>query len=120
MFAHRVIRQGTVGMLWTVGAVLLITNLLPLGALASVASATFLICYLAVFVAAWRQRREARAAAVPLLLGFVSMLVVLGAFLLSLIQSQPVALALVAGSVLLAAGLAWTRRDAPTTGAPLR
>jgi amino acid transporter len=120
MFAHRVIRQGTVGMLWTVGAVLLITNLLPLGALASVASATFLICYLAVFVAAWRQRREARAAAVPLLLGVVSMLVVLGAFLLSLIQSQPVALALVAGSVLLAAGLAWTRRDAPTTGAPLR
>lgn len=112
VFAHRVLRQGTAGMLWTAGAVLLATNLLPLGALASVASATFLICYLAVFVAAWRQRREAQAAALPLALGFVSMLVVLGAFLLSLVQSQPIALALVAGAVLLAGGLAWTRRDA--------
>lgn len=99
--------QGTKGLLWSVAGILLMTNLLNLGAIANIASATFLISYLAVFIAHWRLRGETGAHGAMIALGFVAMLVVFVSFMLSVWQSQPIATALilvfVAGSLLIQA-----------------
>jgi hypothetical protein len=58
LFDTKVWGQGTQGMLWATGAILVMVNLLNLGAIANIAGAIFLIAYLAVFVAHWRLRRE--------------------------------------------------------------
>lgn len=99
--------QGTKGLLWSVGGILLMTNLLDLGAIANIASATFLISYLAVFIAHWRLRGQTGASGTMIALGFVAMAVVFVSFMISVWQSQPVAtgliVAFVAGSLLMQA-----------------
>jgi amino acid transporter len=107
MFARPVWRKGTAGLLLSVGVVLLLTVALNLGALANVASATFLLCYLAVFVAAWRLRREIAASPALLVIGFVTMAVVFGAFVVSLAQSGWTALGIVAAAVGASLLLGW-------------
>lgn len=90
----------TRGFLWGVAAILAMVNLLSLNAIADVASATFLLCYLAVFVAAWRLSRQTGASRVLVGVGFLAMLVVLVSFLAGLARTHPTAL----GLVVLAAG----------------
>ncbi|ELM3737850.1 amino acid permease, partial [Edwardsiella piscicida] len=99
-------RQSTPGNLTVVALIMLITLLLDLGALANVASATFLFCYLAVFVVAWRLRREIGAAAPLLLCGALVMLLVIVGFLFSLWQQGGPALLWVLGALLLSLALA--------------
>src|SRR5580704_16543164 len=53
-FRNLVWRQGTLGLLLAVAAILRAINVLDLDALARIASATFLIAYMAVHVAHWR------------------------------------------------------------------
>ena len=89
-------RGGTRGLLAAVVAMLLLTNLLNLSAVASVASATFLVCYVAVFVAHWRLRKETHSSPFPIILGLVLMLAVLGTFVAGLWSTDRVALGLIA------------------------
>lgn len=95
-FAHPILRQGTIGLLGIVAIILILANLLNLGAIATIASATFLITYLAVFVAHWRLRPEAGGNPLLILLGLAMMGVIFVAFLISVIQTQPAALVLLA------------------------
>ncbi|BET81864.1 Inner membrane transport protein YbaT [Edwardsiella anguillarum] len=99
-------RQSTPGNLTVMALIMLITLLLDLGALANVASATFLFCYLAVFVVAWRLRREIGAAAPLLLCGALVMLLVIVGFIFSLWQQGGPALLWVLGALLLSLALA--------------
>ena len=86
MFGRPFAGQITPGYLVAVAIMLVMTNFMHLGAIAAVASATFLACYLAVFVAAFRLRRETEASAAVLVVGFLLMAVVLGAFVVGMIQ----------------------------------
>jgi amino acid transporter len=105
LFATRLWREGTRGLAWTAAAILVMVNLLHLGAIANIAGATFLIAYLAVFVAHLRLRHEAGGSVPVILAGLALMGVVLAAFFASLYKTQPVAIALtvvfVLGSLLL-------------------
>ncbi len=85
LFGRRLMGQGTWGLLILIAIILVLTNFLNLDAIASVASATFLASYLAVFVAAWRLRHEIHASAFLLALGFLLMAAVFAAFLQSLL-----------------------------------
>jgi amino acid transporter len=107
IYTRAVWRKGTVGLLVSVGAVLLLTVTLNLGALANVASATFLLCYLAVFVAAWRLRHEIAASPALLLVGFTAMAIVFAAFIVSLAKTGWAAIAIVAAAVALSGVLGW-------------
>jgi amino acid transporter len=104
------------GFLWGVAGVLVAVNFLSLNAIANVASATFLLCYLAVFVAAWRLAAETGASRPVLAVGFVAMLVVLVSFLVGLIRRHPLSLGLigiaVGGCVAVEATLRARRRRA--------
>ncbi|WP_426758101.1 hypothetical protein, partial [Pseudomonas aeruginosa] len=62
-------RQSTWGNIIVVVLIMLMTAALNLGSLASVASATFLICYLAVFVVAIRLRHDIHASLPILIVG---------------------------------------------------
>jgi amino acid transporter len=96
LFAEKVWGQGTRGLIWGVAGILLITNLLDLGAIANIASATFLISYLAVFAAHWNLRGKTGAHAWVIVTGFVAMAIVFGAFMFSVWSTQPVATGLIA------------------------
>lgn len=109
--------QGTTGLLVLLAIILVLTNFLNLNAIASVASATFLACYLAVFVAAWRLRQEIGASATLLVIGFAIMAVVFGAFIASLVQGgQLIELGIIIAACLLSGVLALlgTSGDAAT------
>jgi hypothetical protein len=116
--------QGTTGLLALLAIILVLTNFLNLNAIASVASATFLACYLAVFVAAWRLRREIAASATLLASGFAVMAVVFGAFIASLVRGgQVIELGIIVAACLLSGllALAGTRGAAAASadeGAP--
>lgn len=69
--------------------IMLMTAALNLGSLASVASATFLICYLAVFVVAIRLRHDIHASLPILIVGTLVMLLVIVGFIYSLWSGQP-------------------------------
>jgi amino acid transporter len=94
--------QGTRGLVWAAGAILIMVNLFDLGVIAQVAGATFLVTYLAVFLAHWRLHADVGGRRSLILLGAVLMTVAFGAFMVSLWQTQPVviglALVAIAGS----------------------
>ena len=81
--------------------IMLMTAALNLGSLASVASATFLICYLAVFVVAIRLRHDIHASLPILIVGTLVMLLVIVGFIYSLWSQGSRALIWIIGSLLL-------------------
>jgi amino acid transporter len=95
MFGRKVWRDGTSGLLLGIGGILLAVNVFNLDALAHIASATFLIIYLAVHVAHWRLIDETRAYRIPVAVGFLSMAVVLAVFLWTAAIAQPWSVALI-------------------------
>jgi amino acid transporter len=108
-FAHPIAGQITPGYLGLVAVILVLTNFLHLGAIAAAASATFLTCYLAVFVAAFRLRREIEANGTALVIGFVLMAAVLGAFLQGMVaQRQWVELLILGAAAGLSVLLGWS------------
>jgi len=108
-FARPIAGQITSGYLALAVVILVLANFLHLGAIAAAASATFLVCYLAVFVAAFRLRRETEASGVALALGFVLMAVVLGAFVQGMVaQRQWVELLILLAAAVLRFVLAWS------------
>ncbi len=81
--------------------IMLMTAALNLGSLASVASATFLICYPAVFVVAIRLRHDIHASLPILIVGTLVMLLVIVGFIYSLWSQGSRALIWIIGSLLL-------------------
>jgi amino acid transporter len=96
MFGRRIWRDGTPGILLGFGGILLAVNLFDLSALAHIASATFLIVYLAVHVAHWRLIDQTNAYRLPVALGFLSMALVLAIFLWTTASTQPWSVGLIA------------------------
>lgn len=88
LFARPLWRRGTPGLFLSVAVVVMMTVLLDLGSLANVASATFLACYLAVYVCAWRLRATIAASPVLLVIGAAVMAAVFTAFLIGLWHTQ--------------------------------
>lgn len=82
---NKIWRLATYGNVGTVAIVLLLSLTLNLSSLANVASATFLICYLVVFMVAWRLRVKIKASRLALLTGFILMLLVFIGFIYSLL-----------------------------------
>ncbi len=94
-------RQSTRGNIIVVVLIMLMTAALNLGSLASVASATFLICYLAVFVVAIRLRHDIHASLPILIVGTLVMLLVIVGFIYSLWSRGSRALIWIIGALLL-------------------
>ena len=94
-------RHSTWGNIIVVVLIMLMTAALNLGSLASVASATFLICYLAVFVVAIRLRHDIHASLPILIVGTLVMLLVIVGFIYSLWSQGSRALIWIIGSLLL-------------------
>lgn len=81
--------NGTQGFFYLLLGILVLTNAFDLVAIANLAGACFLISYLAVFVAHWRLRKETHGNALLIIVGFVLMLSILGAFFYQMFFSQP-------------------------------
>ncbi|MEO8627185.1 MAG: APC family permease [Betaproteobacteria bacterium] len=96
MFDRKVWRGGTRGLLLGSAGVLLVLNVFNLNALAHIASATFLIVYLAVHVAHWRLIDKTKGSRLLVGLGFLSMAAVLACFLWSIAVVQPWSVGLIA------------------------
>ena len=94
-------RQSTWGNIIVVVLIMLMTAALNLGSLASVASATFLICYLAVFVVAIRLRHDIHASLPILIVGTLVTLLVIVGFIYSLWSQGSRALIWIIGALLL-------------------
>ena len=88
-FARMAWRQGTQGLVWVAAAVLMLVNLLELGAIAHIAGATSLILYMAVFVAHWRLHAETGGSRLLIAIGMALMVVVLGAQIVHLWKTAP-------------------------------
>jgi amino acid transporter len=116
MFGRAAWRQGTHGLVWTGAAVLVMVNLLDLGAICHIAGATCLILYLAVFAAHWRLREQAGGSRLLIALGAALMLVALVAQVLHLWTTRPSVIAVTVISVLGSFGVEWLilRRGHPT------
>jgi amino acid transporter len=89
-------RNGTRGLLFSVAGVLLFVNVFDLSALARIASATFLITYLAVHVAHWRLIHETKARRWIVAIGFLTMAAVLLSFLWTTAIATPWSVAIIA------------------------
>lgn len=105
LFSQVVWRQGTRGVFVSIAGILVAVNFAPLGTLASITSAAFLIIYLAVYVAHWRLIAQTGANRWLVGVGFLTMLVVLLGFLWTMMLTQPwsaglVGLVLVASSAI--------------------
>ena len=100
LFKQTLWHQATYGNVLAVLAVLILAIALNLNSLANVASATFLICYLAVFVVAWRLRHKINASPVLVLLGMILMLLVFIGFMSSLLIQGAKEVAIVVGALL--------------------
>ena len=81
--------HGTEGFFYLLLGILVMTNAFNLVAIANLAGACFLISYLAVFVAHWRLRKETQGNVLLIILGFLLMLFIMGAFFYQMFFSQP-------------------------------
>jgi amino acid transporter len=88
-FSRLIWREGSQGVLLGIGAILLVINVFDLSDLASIASATFLITYLAVHVAHWRLIEDTKASRWLVALGLASMAAVLACFLWTSFSARP-------------------------------
>ena len=99
-FKRLVWRKGTSGLLLGIAAIIITVNVFDLDALARIASATFLISYMAVHVAHWRLVGQTKGSRWLIGTGFLGMLAVLVCFLWSTAITQPWSLAFIAVFIL--------------------
>lgn len=85
-------KNGSQGYVLGIFLILILSNFFNLAQTASIAGGTFLIAYLAVFVAHWKLRKETKAHGFWIIAGFLSMLSVFITFIISLWESQKVAI----------------------------
>ncbi len=113
VFAAPFWKKGTWGFVWTIAGILLVTNIFNLQAIANIASATFLVSYLAVFIAHWKLRRETSSSSWPIVAGFLLMLSIFLAFLGHIYNTQTGALWIIAAFFIVSFLLErWVRRRA--------
>ena len=98
-FSARLWRNGTRGYALTLGLCLLMALLLNLAETASIAGATFLLSYLAVYVAHWKLRHHTGAGIWEILPGALLMLVVFLGFFGHLCRSAPLLPCIIVGVV---------------------
>jgi amino acid transporter len=103
MFTHFVWRKGSLGLFVAVAAILVSIVVLDLSALARIASATFLVSYLAVQVAHLKLISETKGSRVLVWLGLILMTLVLVAFLWDTFLVQPLTL----GLIVVFMGVSW-------------
>ncbi|MDD1781927.1 APC family permease [Enterovibrio sp. ZSDZ35] len=87
VFRKTLLAGGSQGFFLLIALVMLLTNFFNLSFIANVASATFLACYIAVFVVCWRRRKECHANAILLVLGFVFMVGIFTTFIAEMIMA---------------------------------
>lgn len=80
-YRHKFWRFGTKGNLFTTILIILATVFFNFNAIVNLSSGAFLICYLAVFSAAWRLRKKINASSAVIGTGFLLMLFIFDAFL---------------------------------------
>jgi len=95
----------SLGVTFAIAGVLVMINFMDLSSIADVASAAFLITYLAVFVAHWRLAKETVSSRPVIVVGFLLMATVLIAFEISVFRSHWLSLLLTC--VLVAAAVAF-------------
>jgi amino acid transporter len=100
-------RQGTSGLFWATAVILVLVNLVDLSAVAQIASATLVICHLAVSVAHWRLHDQAGGSRLLIFMGVVMMAAVLVAFTVHLWTAHPLAIGLTVIAVLGSLGVEW-------------
>ena len=74
-------RFGTKGNLFTTVLIILATVLFDFNAIVNLSSGAFLVCYLAVFAAAWLLRKRIGASSAVIGTGFLLMLFIFAAFM---------------------------------------
>ena len=89
VFGRRIWGDGTRGLLFGAVGILLVINLFDLSAIANIASAAFLIVYMAIHVAHWRLIVETKGSRLLVAVGFLSMAVVLVCFVWSIAHTEP-------------------------------
>lgn len=100
--------RSTKGFYVLMALVLVMANFLDLSAIADVASATFLMCYLAVFWVSWKVRHEIHAKSWALAIGFVSMIVIFVMFVLGMATHEKWGeLSMLVGAIAISLGMAW-------------
>ncbi len=105
--------KSTRGFYCLLAIVLLLANFVNLSAIADVASATFLMCYLAVFWVSWKVRHEIHAKSWILLLGFASMIVIFSMFVGGMAtHGKWSELIMLLGAVVVSFALAWREHPA--------
>ncbi|MEZ8143284.1 amino acid permease [Enterovibrio norvegicus FF-162] len=72
---------GTRGFYSLIAIVIVLTNFFDLSSIANVASATFLACYIAVFIVCWRRRKDCHANPLIISMGFVFMTAIFVTFI---------------------------------------
>jgi amino acid transporter len=100
IFVEPLWRKGTLGFLLGVATILLAINCFDLTALASIASATFVVSHMAVQVAHWRLIHETRGSRMLVGAAFLSMTVVLVTFLWSIAFKEPWSLGIIFAFIL--------------------
>lgn len=85
----KIIGNGTVGITYAILGIIIITNIFNLQSIASMASITFLLCYLAVFIANWNLRKETQSSKFFIIIGVISMFAILATFMYTIIQTTP-------------------------------
>ena len=95
MFSQILWKSGSRGYLLGAAAVLVAINALDLKSIADIASATFLVVYLAVHVAHWRLIHETRGSRLIVAAGIITMGIALAGFLWTTAVAQPWAAVLI-------------------------
>jgi amino acid transporter len=112
--------KGTSGLLWSTVVVLALVNLFDLGAIAQIASATFLVSYIAIFIAHWRLHGETGGSRLLIGLGVLLMAAVLVAFLSHLWSNRPLIIGLIVLAVAGSLAVQWLiQRRLPKGPAPV-
>ena len=120
VFGKRALVGGTLGLVISVVAILLLANLVDLSAIASLGSVVALAIFLVVSIAAFRLRAETGSAAWVLILAIVLTAFVLLVFAVQTLQTAPETFTAMIAILVLAVGLdlIWSRirnrRDAAT------
>lgn len=80
-YREKLWRFGTKGNLFTTTLIIVATLLFDFSAIVNISSGAFLVCYLAVFIAAWNLRKRINASSFIIGSGFLIMLFIFAAFL---------------------------------------
>jgi len=107
LFVRPIWRSATQGVVLSVSAMLLLINAFGLNAIANIASAMFLLTYLAVHVAHWRVSQLTGGSRAVIGIGFLSMAAVLIVFLWTVSRTQPWSMAIIV-MVVIASAMAST------------